>query len=339
MQGPRSVPLRDHLANTSCVRVTQDGTGADAKVPGDSVDERAADAADRGRSRTTDDPELEATQLEDTQLEDKEPTAPLPARVAVATMAGNLDEPRSRFLTLQTGLQGLGIPLLPPAAPPAAPPAEPIASPPPTAELHARSVVTAEDEQLQRLARLTEGGDLPKLHEHNWGGQERFAGSRLWLGDHRLELVRDKELPQSAHYKETMQWMRDVITCFSDLGYYFDIGLTADPHARLKGKDYGNRNRVDQCMYGLVKTDGPELARQIEKILQAFAEEHSLKGFANHLKAAGTGRSKEGPQTIYLDYWKEERDPPESQYDSEPPDTDSDGEEEESAVVPYYERK
>ena len=38
---------------------------------------------------------------------------------ALPKMSRNLDEPRSRFFTLQTGLQKLGIPLLPPDAPPA----------------------------------------------------------------------------------------------------------------------------------------------------------------------------------------------------------------------------
>ena len=48
-------------------------------------------------------------------------------------MAGNLKEPRDRFLTLQTDLQRLGILLLPPAAPPAAPIAlEPVATTIPT---------------------------------------------------------------------------------------------------------------------------------------------------------------------------------------------------------------
>ena len=126
---------------------------------------------------------------------------------------------------------------------PAAPLPARVAAPPPTAELR-----TAE--QLQRLARLTEGGNLPKLHEHNnWGGQERFAGSLRWLDDKLLLLVRDKA-DQSVHYKETMQWMREVIMCFNDLGYRFDIGLTGlCPLSDLKERTMGMALALtSQCM-------------------------------------------------------------------------------------------
>lgn len=82
-------------------------------------------------------------------------------------MAGNLKEPRGRFLTLQTDLQRLGI--LPPAAPPAAPIAlEPVATipttlaPPPAAPRAAPALVPLPIQQAP-VTHLEE--TLEKKHE------------------------------------------------------------------------------------------------------------------------------------------------------------------------------
>jgi hypothetical protein len=271
MQESGLVPPRDHLANTSCVRVTQDGAGADAKVPGDSVDERAADAADRGR-----------------QPEDKAPAAPRSVIVRGGSSSGS----------------------------------------------------GTADDALKRLVELTEGGDRPNLHELNFGVRSApFVGSRRWQN----KIIENSDCEgQSKIYDESHQWTEDTITCFSDLGFFFDIGITSqEPQERLKTKPYDHPNRVDQRMFGLLKVGSKELAQSVEKILQNWARIKNLPGFSNDPDAAGSGRLNEGPQTIYLVYWRENRNPPESPDDTFPLDTQSEGEESADEYVPtaYHQKR
>ena len=287
MQGPRSVPPRDRLVNRTNdhVPVTQDGAGTNANFPRESLDERAADAVDRGRSRTTDDPELDATDLEDTQPEDKAPAAP-------------------RSVVVRGGSAGSG---------------------------------TAVADALKRLIELTEGGDRPNLHELGFGGTAPFAGSWRW---HNVELENSDWEDRTKSWTESCQWLEDTIMSFSDIGGFFDIGITSqEPLERLTGKRYDHPERVDQRMYGLLYVESKELAQEVEKYWQRWARFNRLPGFANDPDAAGSGNLKEGPQTIYLVYWMTEQEPAEPQYQATPPLTESEAEEEEEVEVSPYEKK
>ena len=286
MQESGLVPPRDRLANrTSHMPVTQDGAGANANFPRESLDERAADAADRGRSRTTDDPELDATDLEDTQPEDKEPAAP-------------------RSVVVRDGSAESG---------------------------------TAVADALKRLIELTEGGDRPNLHELGFGGTAPFAGSWRW---HNVELENSDWEDRTKSWTESCQWLEDTIMSFSDIGGFFDIGITSqEPLERLTGKRYDHPERVDQRMYGLLYVESKELAQEVEKYWQRWARFNRLPGFANDPDAAGSGNLKEGPHTIYLVYWMTEQEPAEPQYQATPPLTESEAEEEELEVSPYEKKR
>ena len=290
MQGPRSVPPRDRLVNRTNdhVPVTQDGAGTNANFPRESLDERAADAVDRGRSRTTDDPELDATDLEDTQPEDKAPAAP-------------------RSVVVRGGSAGSG---------------------------------TAVEDELKRLVELTEGGDIPKLHELGFGGTAPFAGSRRW---HNEVLEKsDWERPQSKSWTESLQWTEGTIMCMNNLGLSFDIGITSqEPQTRLTGKRYDHPNRVDQRMYGLLYVESKELAQIVEKYLQNWARINDLRGFKNDPDAAGSGQLNEGPHTIYLVFWMTEEGPAERQYATPPALTESEAEDSADDYVPndYHQKR
>ena len=288
MQEPRSVPPRDHLPNrTSHMPVTQDGAGANANFPRESLDERAADAADRGRSRTTDDPELDATDLEDTQPEDKAPAAP-------------------RSVVVRDGSAESG---------------------------------TAVADALKRLIELTEGGDRPNLHELGFGGTAAFAGSWRW---HNVELENSDWEDRTKSWTESCQWLEDTIMSFSDIGGFFDIGITSqEPLERLTGKRYDHPERVDQRMYGLLYVESKELAQIVEKYLQNWARINDLRGFKNDPDAAGSGQLNEGPHTIYLVFWMTEEGPAERQYATPPALTESEAEDSADDYVPndYHQKR
>ena len=98
--------------------------------------------------------------------------------------------------------------------------------------------------------------------------------------------------------------------CFCRLGLCQDVGVTSQaPDKRLNQKQ--DKESLHKRMYALFQVEGKQFAKEMEAWLQNYATKLNLEGFTNCEWAAGNG-VVEGINTIYIVYWPEELDRPET---------------------------